>query len=221
MARQGSPMARFHWRVQLTMNRCGTVHVSTTKSGWGPDLAAPISQCSSVEVPSGLKGCQQVRATHAVRWLVDRIVSYVRQWDNNGQKDKNRHSTREVFLGGESFLYWRKCCTKVCRPSWTSYIVALCFSAGYTVGLLWGHGANIAATAIGILLKPRPTIRILVGGGNTSRSWAAPNRTYTTGLNRTGPSCNAQWKCTTSTQKNMNPLVLILCLHATARTLIE
>ena len=38
----------------------------------------------------------------------------------------NKHSTREVFLNDKSFFYWRKCCVKVCRPSWTPYIVALC-----------------------------------------------------------------------------------------------
>ena len=27
---------------------------------------------------------------------------------------------------GESFVYWRKWRAKVCRPSWTSYVVALC-----------------------------------------------------------------------------------------------
>ena len=39
----------------------------------------------------------------------------------------NKHSTRKVFLdNGESFLNWRKCNTKVCRPFRTSSIVALC-----------------------------------------------------------------------------------------------
>ena len=85
----------------------------------------------------------------------------------------NKHSTSEVFLGnGESFVYWRKCWAKVSHPSWTSYIVALCtlwaffFFLGFIsrlhcVGLLWDHDSNVAAVAIGVQLKPRPTIRVL------------------------------------------------------------
>ena len=56
--------------VRLSMNRGGMVCVSTAKSGRGSDLAVisrTISQYSSVGVPSGLKGCQQDRAKHAVR----------------------------------------------------------------------------------------------------------------------------------------------------------
>ena len=67
------------------------------------------------------------------------------------------------------------------RHSWTSYIVALCplcrilFFLGFIsklqcVGLLRGHDAYIAAAAIAIRLKPRPTDHEgTVGGGNASQ----------------------------------------------------
>ena len=43
-------------------------------------------------------------------------------------------------------------------------------SRPHCVGLLWGHDAYVAATAIAIRLKPHPTIRVLSAGGNASRN---------------------------------------------------
>ena len=42
------------------------------------------------------------------------------------------------------------------------------------------HDACVATAAITIRLKPHPTIKCTVGGGNASRNGAVPNRTYTT-----------------------------------------
>ena len=104
-------------------------------------------------------GCSQVLCMHVrkCRWSGTRL---------------NKHS--KVFLdNGESFVYWRKCHTEVCRPSWTSNIIYLCLlccvllfpwihkQAALCVGLLWGHDTYVAAASIAIQLKPRPTIRVL------------------------------------------------------------
>ena len=43
------------------------------------------SQYSSVGVPRRLKGCQQNRAIHVVRSLVEKIVTSVQKGDNNKQ----------------------------------------------------------------------------------------------------------------------------------------
>ena len=111
-----------------------------------PYWAVLVSLYSSVGVLRRLKGCWKVRATHAVRWLVGRIAL---PWDRGILI--NKHIIHEVFLdNGKSFVYWRKCRTKVCRPSWTSMIFVYCarspfsldLSAGYTVsGCYWGHNA--------------------------------------------------------------------------------
>ena len=34
-----------------------------------------------------------------------------------------------------------------------------------------------------------------VGGGNVSRNWAAPNRTFSTQPSRTEPTRTLRWKC--------------------------
>jgi hypothetical protein len=76
---------------------------------------------------------------------------------------------------------------KVCRPTWTSYIVALCslcaffFFVGFIsrlhcVGLLWDHDAYVAAEAIAIRPKPCPTTRVL----STVETWAVTELVYTT-----------------------------------------
>ena len=119
----------------------------------------------------------------------------------------NKHSNRKVFLdNGESFVHWRKFCAKVCRPSWTSYIVVLCslwallFCLGLNswltcVGLLWDHNAYVAAVAIAVGLKPRPTIRVLAAVETralTELGYTAPSLLRWGVL---GPKRTRQWKC--------------------------
>ena len=60
-------------------------------------------QYSSVGVLRRLKECQQVWATHAVYWLDDRIVTSVRQGDNNKQTQYPR---------GISGQMWKLCLLK-------------------------------------------------------------------------------------------------------------
>ena len=143
---------------------CGSVQSAKVRYGsrfrcqkWA--WALLVSQYSSVGVLRLLKGCRALPASS----------SYAHHSLIGWQNHHRNHSTRKVIL--DNGVYWRKCC-----PSWTSYIVAffsffrsLCvffFSLGFMsrlhcVGLLWGHDSCVAAAAIAIRLKPRPTIRVL------------------------------------------------------------
>ena len=89
--------------------RCSTGRVSTAKK-----MGVFLLQYSSVGVHFELH-------TPSVDWSTESALPCDRGIITNP------HSTRGVFLNnGESFVYWRKCCAKVCRPPWTSYIVAFC-----------------------------------------------------------------------------------------------
>ena len=101
---------------------------------------------------------------------------------------KQTQSTHKLFLDScKSFIYWRKCPTKVCHPFWTSYIVTHS-SSSFSLNLLAGYMSRcydvtmLAATAI--RLKPLPHHKSTVDGGNASRvsepSCPAPNRTEAT-----------------------------------------
>jgi hypothetical protein len=61
-----------------------------------PYWAVLVWQYSSIWVLRRLKGCQQFRATHAVRWPTD----YISVWIIT-----NKHITREVFLDNGEALF--------------------------------------------------------------------------------------------------------------------
>ena len=117
----------------------------------------------SVVVLRRLKGCRQVWAGRAVRWLVDKIVPSARQGDNKQtQYPRGSPGQRRKLLFMEENV-----CAKVCCPSWTAYMVALCslraffrflwfISRLHCVGLLWDHDAYVAAVAIAVWLIPLP-----------------------------------------------------------------
>ena len=89
-----------------------------------PHWAVLVSQYPSVGVGllRRLKGCRQVRATHAVCWLVDRIATSVRQGDNNTLPSKYFCTTAKasfieenvaqkfvVLLGSSTLLLFVHC----------------------------------------------------------------------------------------------------------------
>ena len=141
---------------RFSPQRCGTGPFPPPKSGRDPDWA----------VLRRLKGCRALPAS----------LSYTRRpligWQNRHfcATGGQTNITRKVFLDNESFVYWRKCSTKVCRPSWTSYVVALCsFCTFFFLGSISRLHCRAAmrsqclrsCTATTIRLKPRPTIRVL------------------------------------------------------------
>ena len=134
---------------------CGTVHVSTAKSGQGPDWSV-ISR-----TVRRLKGCQHVRATHDVRWLVDRNVTSVRQADN--KKQTNTLPPRYFWTTAKASFIEQNVAQRLAvllgRPTLLCSLFNMFFfflgpiSRLHCVGLLWGHDAYVAAAAIPILLK--------------------------------------------------------------------
>ena len=182
-------MARFHRRLRFGSQRCGTDLVSPAKSGRDPDWAV-------------LKGCRQVRATHALRWLVVRIVTSVRHGDNNKQTKypqgfilDNGHVAQPFSLGeqgGGDVLklllddFQGSSWFNVKRSSFPLFVL----SRLHCVALLWCHNVYVAATAIDIW----PTIRVLSAVetradtelGYTAPSlpdWGEPNRIAPSGGN--------------------------------------
>jgi hypothetical protein len=93
-----SLMGRFHRRVRVGSVRNGAARIAfpppkvgVTRNG--PYWAVLVSQYSSVELLRRLKGCWQVRATHAVHWLVYRIALPCGRGIIT-----NKHIIRKVFL---------------------------------------------------------------------------------------------------------------------------
>ena len=114
-------MAHFRWRVWKRdpfRTFADWTHVQSAKVQHGsrfhrqkvgvtqtePYWAVLVSQHSSVGVPASW--------SYTLRPLSGR--------QNHICAITNKHSTRKVLLeNGESLVHWRKCPTKVCRPSWT------------------------------------------------------------------------------------------------------
>ena len=144
-------MAHFHRRVRVASVRKSAARVAFPPPKVGVTRTEPYWAVLAIWVLRRLKGCRQVRATQALRWLVDRFTLPCDRGIIT-----NKHITCELFLdNGESYVFWRKCCAKVSCLSWMSYIVALCsscsffffiwfFSRLHYVGLLWGHDAKQA-----------------------------------------------------------------------------
>ena len=141
------------------MQRRGTVHVSTAKSVRHPDWA--ILQTLYYK----LCRCQRSKSCGTFCWLVDRIVSSMRQGDNkkqtqysqgiSGQRRKLCLLKKMLRKTLPSFLDVLHCCS--------CCLIAFYFFLGFImdlllwlhcVGLLWGHDAYVAAVAIAIRLKP-------------------------------------------------------------------
>ena len=110
---------------RFSMQRCGTVRVSTVEARWS-GLSRDETYSSRSTPPLGYwnvwMGANKFELhMQPVDWLTESPLPCDRGIISN------KHSTRKVFLdNGESLVYWRNCWAKVCRPSWTSYIVALC-----------------------------------------------------------------------------------------------
>ena len=115
----------------------------------------------------------------------------------------------------------------VCHPSWTSYIVALCWlwafffflgfiSRPHCVGLLWDHDAYVAAVAIAVRLRPRPTIRVLWAVETqavTELGYTAPSLL---GWGVLGPKRIRLWKCAITIHATKSPQSLVPSLARVA-----
>jgi hypothetical protein len=83
-------MARFHCRVQYGSVRKGAARIAFPPPKVGVTRNEPYSFCPRLQYSSvGL--LRQIRATHALRWLVDRIVTSGRRGDKNKQTVASRY----------------------------------------------------------------------------------------------------------------------------------
>ena len=124
-----------------------------------------------------------------------------RQYHISVRQGNNKQSHYPQGISGQRRML--RLLKKMSHKSLPSYIIDLCslcmfffylwfISRQHCVGVLWAHNANVASTAIA---DSPPYHKGTFGGGNASRNWTAPKRTFITPPSRTEPTRTLNWKC--------------------------